>query len=198
MASASTMVLSSCAGVSPLSYSSISIKGTKGSPSSTGSITSPHVTHCPTSSIWMSLGRMPYFSASLDSRSCPSQKHSSSSSVICCGIGSYHSSGSQKTLYPSRWKWSLDLCLVFQAWQWISISLKKRSVGRGKRGGEHKATEGHGPPGNADAPATLPSLLPQPTSGHHSLGSCSRQVWPSGQLAWKGNEVRWLQGWLHG
>ena len=48
----------------------------------------------------------PYSSTLPDSRSCLSQKRSSSSSVTCCGIGSYRSSGSQKTLYPPQWKQS--------------------------------------------------------------------------------------------
>ena len=41
-----------------------------------------------------------------DSRSCPSQKCSSSLSIIYCGIGSYCSSGSWKTLYLPCQKWS--------------------------------------------------------------------------------------------
>ena len=50
----------------------------------------------------------------------------------------------------------------------------------GGSGGEHKATEGHSPPGHSDAPATPPSPLPQPTMGRHNLGACGGQAQPSG------------------
>ena len=46
-------------------------------------------------------------------------------------------------------------------------------------------------------PATPPSPLPQPTLGHHNLGTCSGQARPSGQLAQMGDKVRQPQGWLH-
>ena len=55
---------------------------------------------------------------------------------------------------------------------------------------ECKGTEGHGPSGHSDVPATPPSLLPQLTLGHHSLGTCSGQARLSGWLAWTGDEVR--------
>ena len=64
--------------------------------------------------------------------------------------------------------------------------------------GECKAAEGHGPLGHGDTPATLPLPLPQPTPGCHGLGTCTRQAWPSGQLAQTSDKVRQPQGWLHG
>ena len=102
---------SSCTGVVPPSSFGTSVKGAKGDPSGTGSITSPHVTCSPTSSIWTSSNGMPNSSALLDSRSCPSQKHSSYLPIIHCGIGSYRSLGSLKTLYPPWQKWSGGLLL---------------------------------------------------------------------------------------
>ena len=145
----------------------------------------------------MFLGETPNSSALPDSRSCPSQKHFSSSPDIDCSIGSYHSSSSLKTLYPPWQKWSLDFCLGSRAWWQISISLKKRSVGRGKQG-ERKATEGLSNLVHSNVAATPPSPLPQPTMGHHNLGACGGQAWPSGQLAWTGDKLRRLQGQLHG
>ena len=100
-----------------------SVKGAKGGPSGTGSITGPHITRLPTSSIWMSSGGMPNSSTLLDSRSCPSQKRSSSSPIIHCSIGSYHSLGSLKTLYPPWRKWSQDFHSESQAQQCRSQSL---------------------------------------------------------------------------
>ena len=173
-----------------------SIKGTKGGPSCTSTGSGPHVTCCPTSSIWMSGGGTPYSSASLDSRSCPSQKHSSFFHLSsCCSIGSYCSLGSQKTLYPPWQKWSLDFHLASQsAWQWISDLFEEEICWKGEAWGECKATEGHGPLGCSDAPTTPPSPLPQPTPGCHSLGTCGRQAWPSRRLAQMGDKVRQLQG----
>ena len=111
VALSSAVAPSSYAGMAPLSSYSTSIKGAKGGPSGASSIAGPHITCSPTSSIWTSLGRMPNSSTLLDARSCPSQKYYSSSPIICCGIGSYHSSGSLKTQYPPWWKWSLDFSL---------------------------------------------------------------------------------------
>ena len=71
-----------------------------------------------------------------------------------------------------------------------SQSLKRRDQLKGGSWGQCKATEGHGPPGHGDAPATLPSPLPQPTLGCHDLGACGGQARPSGWLAQTGNEVR--------
>ena len=79
------------------------------------------------------------------------------------------------------------------------LNLFKEEIGwKGEVGGERKATEGHGHLGHSNVPATPPSPLPQPTTGHRNSGSCSRQARPSGRLAWVGIKVRWLQGWLHG
>ena len=135
MASLSAVATPSCTGVAPISSYSTSPKGTKGGPSRPGSIAGPHITRSPTSFIRTSLGGTPNSSASLDARSCLSQKRFSSSSVIHCGIGSYHSLGSLNNLYLPWWKWSLNFHSESQACQRISISLKKRLVGRGKRGG---------------------------------------------------------------
>ena len=109
-ASSSAMAPPSCTGAALVSSYSTFAKGAKGCPSGAGSIASRHVTRSLTSSIWTSLGRTPNSSASLDARSCPSQKCFSSSTIICNGIGSHHSSGSLKTLYPPWWKQSLDFC----------------------------------------------------------------------------------------
>ena len=67
----------------------------------------------------------------------------------------------------------------------------------GGSGGECRASEGHGPLGCGDVPATPPSLIPQPTLGYHGSGACDRQVQPSRQLAQMGDEVRQLQGQPH-
>ena len=131
----SAMAPSSCASMVPLSSYPTFIKGAKGGPSGAGSIAGPHVTRLPTSYIWTSLGGMPKSSTSPDSRSCPSQKHFSCSPDIHYGIGSYCSSGSLKTLYPPWWKQSQDFRSESQTQQRISISLKKRSLGRGEQGG---------------------------------------------------------------
>ena len=95
--SSSTVAPPSCTGTAPVSSYSASPKGAKGGPSGAGSIISPHITRLPTSSIWMSLGRTPNSRASLDSRSCPCQKHFSSSTIIHHGISIDHSLGSLKT-----------------------------------------------------------------------------------------------------
>ena len=52
--------------------------------------------------------------------------------------------------------------------------------------------------GRGDAPATLTSPLPQPTTGHHNLGTCSGPAQPSGRLAQIGDKEKWLQGQPHG
>ena len=96
MASLSAVAPPSCTGMVPVSSYSTSIKGTKGCPSSAGSIAGPHVTHSPTSSIWTSLGRMPNSRALLDARSCRHQKRFSSLTIIHHSICIFHSSGSLK------------------------------------------------------------------------------------------------------
>ena len=147
--------------------------------------------------IWTSRGRTPNYSASSDSRSCPSQERFSSSSVIHCGISSYHSLGRWKTLYPLD-RSGLETYAQHPEHGGGSQSFKRRDRLEGRSRGEHKATESHGPPGHGDPPTTLPSPLPQPTLGHHHSGAYGGQVRPSGQLAWIGNKVRQLQGWPHG
>ena len=86
------------------------------------------------SSIWMSRGGTPNSSALLDSRSCLSQKHSSSLSIIHCGIGSYCSSGSQKTLYPPG-RSSLKTLLGVPSSVADLNLFEEEIVGRGKWGG---------------------------------------------------------------
>ena len=86
-----------CTSAVPVSSYIVSPKGAKGGPSGTGSIIGPHIISSPTSYIWMSLGGTPNSRASLDARSCPRQKHFSSSTIIHRGIGIYHSLGSLKT-----------------------------------------------------------------------------------------------------
>ena len=56
--------------------------------------------------------------------------------------------------------------------------------------GEGKATESLGHLGCGDAPATPPSPLPHPTTGHNNSGACSGQAQPSRRFARMGNEVR--------
>ena len=80
VASSSIVAPSSCTSAAPPSFYSASIKGTKGEPSCTSTDSGPHITCCPTSSIWTSASGTRYSSTSPDSRSCPRQKHSSSSS----------------------------------------------------------------------------------------------------------------------
>ena len=56
--------------------------------------------------------------------------------------------------------------------------------------GAGKASEGHGFLGHSDAPATPPSLLPQPTLGHYGSGTYSGYAQLSRLLAWMVNEAR--------
>ena len=74
-----------------------------------------------------------------------------------------------------------------------SQSPLKRDCLEGGSGGVGKATKGHGHPGCGNAPATLPTPLPHPTTGCHNSGSCSGQPQPNGRLARMSDEV----GWLH-
>ena len=78
----------------------------------------------------------------------------------------------------------------------ISQSLRRRDRVDGGSGGECKATEGHGPPGHGDAPATPPSPLPQPNLACQDLGTCGRQAQLSGRLTQMGDEVGWPHGQL--
>ena len=134
VALSSTVAPPSCASAVPVSSYDASVKGTKGGPSGASSITGPHVTRLPISSIWTSSGGTPNSSALPDARYCPHQKCFSSSTIICHSIGSYCSSDSLRTLYLLLRKCSLDFRSESQVRQRISISLKKRSVGRGKWG----------------------------------------------------------------
>ena len=97
-ASSSAVTPPSCTSVAPISSYHASHRGAKGVPSGASSIARPHVTCSPTSSIWTSLGGMSNSSTLLDARSCPHQKNFSFSTIICHGIGIYHSSGTLKTL----------------------------------------------------------------------------------------------------
>ena len=175
-----------------------SIKGTKGGPSSAWLYRWPpchplaHLLHLDI------LGGMPNSSALPDSRSCPSQKRFSSSSIIHCGIGSYHSLGSLKTLYPPWQKWSLRLPLRVPSMV-ADLNLFKEEISwKGEVGGNIRPLKAMVIWVMVMRPATPPSPLPQPTMGHHNSGTCGGQARPSGQLARMGDKVRQPQGWLHG
>ena len=173
MASSPAMAPFSCTSMVPLSFYGASTRDAKGRPSCTSTSSGPHDTHCPTSSIWMSGGGTPNSSASLDSRSYPSQKRSSSSSTAESAVTSaqaarrpyIHLSGSGLKTFARHPELGSG-----------SQSLGKRDwLERGNRG-ECKAAKGHVPPGHGNVPATLPPLLPQPTLGSHGLGACSGQA----------------------
>ena len=186
VASSSTAAPPSCAGMAPVSSYGASVKGAKGGPSSAGSITGPHIARSPTSSIWTSSGGTPNSSALLDARSCPRQKCFSSSNVIHCGISSYHSLGSLKTLYPPWRKQSLDFHSESQARRQISIFLKKRSVGRGEQGGKVRPLKA--------SVIQVTGACPPPCPHHSPIQLWAATIWVP--VAGRHSQVGGLPGWV--
>ena len=184
------MAPSSCAGVAPLfSYGSASVKGAKGGPSGAGSIAAPHASPIrpPPPSGSLKVGHL-----TPEPRQTP-------------GLAQARSAPLLRSCHP-LWHWQLPQLgqpedpisastevvsrLLTQCPQHAMAYLnlfRRRDKLEGGSGGECKATEGHGPPGHGNVPATPPFTTP-PTN------SWATTIWVP--TVGRHGQVGGLPGWV--